>query len=115
MTMISGCVTMPQQPGQAEASTTAQPEQHAPDARSAQDSELLAILAGLQDGERSTYMGQAIETGGSYTAASGRTCKQLRLLDNHTLNPTSTRLACQYDSAWFFVVDVFSTSDKLKQ
>lgn len=78
-TLISSCVAIPQQPGQTDASTTAQPKQHMPDTRLAQDSALLAILARLQDGEHSTYQGQIVETGRRYTAASGRVCKTFTL------------------------------------
>jgi hypothetical protein len=67
---------------------------------------LLGQLGGLPSGTPRRIGEVAVVAEPAYAAASGRTCRVVRVSTSREPKPRS-RLACNNGSGWFFVPDVF--------
>lgn len=108
--LLPGCAGNPFQP----ATPPLPPAQASvPDAasdRGAQETALLAVIAGLQDGQRTVFDGRILEAGTSYTAASGLECRHLRAIGSGGLPAAPQRLTCRQGERLFIAVDVFASA-----
>lgn len=105
MIVTGGCTAIPAQ--QAAPVDTAAPARSAGAAVDSQDAALLAASTALADGERTTFDGQILEAGRRYDAASGRSCRYLRLLSDSGTPAGMPRLVCNLGGARFLAADVF--------
>ncbi len=108
--LLTGCAGNPLQP----ATPPLPPAQvSVPDAasdRGAQETALLAVIAGLQDGQRTVFDGRILEAGTSYTAASGLECRHLRAIGSGGQPAAPQRLTCRQGERLFIAVDVFASA-----
>jgi hypothetical protein len=77
-------------------------------AKNASERELLERLPRLPSGSVSKLGSTVVVADAPYTAASGRTCRSLRVGADGA--PRRERLACSDGKAWFFVPDVFASA-----
>ena len=103
--LASGCALNPVQPEQSPAAQN----QHDSTVAAGKDAELLALVAGMQAGESYVFDGMMVESGWTFAAASGRLCKYITLRNPDDQNISSSRLACQDGTSWFFATDIFSS------
>ncbi len=79
-------------------------------AKSDDERGVLGRLAVLPSGKHERVGGATVMAEAPYTAASGRTCRALRLTQAPT-QAARRRLACSDGKAWFFVPDVFEAEN----
>lgn len=77
-------------------------------AESRPEQAVLRVLSSLPAGQARSVEGATVVAESPYTAASGRTCRALRLETGERHGP---RLACRGAQGWFFVPDVFGSAD----
>ncbi|MEZ5541726.1 MAG: hypothetical protein R3F42_06755 [Pseudomonadota bacterium] len=103
--VTGGCTAIPAQV--AAPVDTAVPARSTAAALNDQDAALLAASTALADGQRTTFDGQILEAGRRYDAASGRSCRYLRLLSDSGTPAGMPRLVCNLGGARFLAADVF--------
>lgn len=75
---------------------------------------VLTALPELSTGTAKHLGSETVVAGSAYEAASGRTCRAIRIANDLKPNSWRERLACQDAQGWFFVPDVFGTDDSGK-